>query len=148
MCHLGFSFPNQGWNPCPLQRKHRVLTTGPPGKSLPLSFLEAHLHTWCVSKQNPQPTNQSIYNRKIISPFINILMCVEELSASAYVTARKQEIFQFWCYFYDSRRNTQKDIIWIKSLLRLALQSHEKFVSFNWFPCLCLAFLKFVITLW
>ena len=25
-------FPNQGSNPCPLQWKHRVLTTGPPGK--------------------------------------------------------------------------------------------------------------------
>ena len=27
------NFPNQGWNPCPLQWKCRVLTTGPPGKS-------------------------------------------------------------------------------------------------------------------
>ena len=27
-------FPSQGWNPCPLQLKHGVLTTGPPGKSL------------------------------------------------------------------------------------------------------------------
>ena len=27
-------FPKQGSNPCPLQWKHRVLTTGPPGKSL------------------------------------------------------------------------------------------------------------------
>ena len=27
------SSPDQGSNPCPLQLKHRVLTTGPPGKS-------------------------------------------------------------------------------------------------------------------
>ena len=27
-------FPDQGLNPCPLKWKHRVLTTGPPGKSL------------------------------------------------------------------------------------------------------------------
>ena len=27
------SSPDQGSNPCPLQWKHRVLTTGPPGKS-------------------------------------------------------------------------------------------------------------------
>ena len=26
-------FPHQGWNPCLLQRKPRVLTSGPPGKS-------------------------------------------------------------------------------------------------------------------
>ena len=98
LCYVS-SFPNQVWDPCPLKWKHRVLTTGPPGKSLPLSFLEAHLHTWYISKQNPQPTNQSIYNRRIISPFINTLKCFEELSTSACVTPRKQEIFQFLCYF-------------------------------------------------
>ena len=31
--HTGSYFPDQGWNPCPLQRKLKVLTTGPPGKS-------------------------------------------------------------------------------------------------------------------
>ena len=30
----GSLFPNQGWNLCPLQQKHGVLTTRPPGKSL------------------------------------------------------------------------------------------------------------------
>ena len=30
----GISVPDQGRNPCPLQWKCRVLTTGPPGKSL------------------------------------------------------------------------------------------------------------------
>ena len=30
----GIQFPNQGSNPCPLHWKRRVLTTGPPGKSL------------------------------------------------------------------------------------------------------------------
>ena len=36
MWHARSSFPNQGSNPnpCPLQWKHRVLTTGSPGKSL------------------------------------------------------------------------------------------------------------------
>ena len=32
-------FPNQGSNPCPLQRKLRVLTTGPPGNSSSFSKL-------------------------------------------------------------------------------------------------------------
>ena len=36
---MGSYFPNQGWNlgppnPTPLSWKHRVLTTGPPGKSI------------------------------------------------------------------------------------------------------------------
>lgn len=26
--HVGSYFPSNGWNPCPLQRKHGVLTTG------------------------------------------------------------------------------------------------------------------------
>ena len=30
---MAYRFPNQGWNPCPLQWKHRILTTAPPGKS-------------------------------------------------------------------------------------------------------------------
>ena len=29
----GLKFPDQGLNPCPLQWKHDVLTTEPPGKS-------------------------------------------------------------------------------------------------------------------
>ena len=33
MQHLGSFFPDQGLNPCPLHWKHRVITTGPPGKS-------------------------------------------------------------------------------------------------------------------
>ena len=31
--HVGFQFPNQGWNPCPLQWKPGVITTGLPWKS-------------------------------------------------------------------------------------------------------------------
>ena len=34
MRYAGSQFPVQGSNPRPLQWKHRVLTTGPPGKSL------------------------------------------------------------------------------------------------------------------
>ena len=36
---MGFKFLDQGSNPCPLQWKCRVLTTGPPGKS-PSLFLK------------------------------------------------------------------------------------------------------------
>ena len=32
--HVGSYFPDQGWNPCPLQWKGGVLTTSLPGKSL------------------------------------------------------------------------------------------------------------------
>ena len=37
--HVGSKFPNQEWNPHPLQWKHKVLTTQPPGKSLLCVFL-------------------------------------------------------------------------------------------------------------
>ena len=30
--HVGFQFPEQGSDSCPLQYKHGVPTTGPPGK--------------------------------------------------------------------------------------------------------------------
>ena len=35
------SFPTKRSNPCPLQWKHRILTTGPPGKSSKVYFLKA-----------------------------------------------------------------------------------------------------------
>ena len=35
----GIQFPPQGSNPGPLHWEHRVLTTGPPGKSLPSCLL-------------------------------------------------------------------------------------------------------------
>ena len=35
--------PNQAWNPCPLQWKHRVLTTGLPSKGSPL---DAYFYNW------------------------------------------------------------------------------------------------------
>ena len=34
--HVGSSFPNRGSNLCPSRQKHGVLTTGPPGKYLPV----------------------------------------------------------------------------------------------------------------
>ena len=36
---MGSQFPDQGSNPRPLLWKHGGLTTGPPGKSLPLCFV-------------------------------------------------------------------------------------------------------------
>ena len=41
MQHAGSQFPDQGLKSCPLQWKHRVLITGPLGKS-PLEFLKNH----------------------------------------------------------------------------------------------------------
>ena len=35
---MGSYFPDRGLNPCTLHWKHRVLTTGPPGKSQETSF--------------------------------------------------------------------------------------------------------------
>ena len=35
--HVGSQFPNQGSNLCSLQWKHRILTTGSPGKSFSIS---------------------------------------------------------------------------------------------------------------
>ena len=34
MWHVGSYFPDQGSNPLPMLWKHRILTTGPPGKFL------------------------------------------------------------------------------------------------------------------
>ena len=38
----GILVPDQVSNPCPLQWKHRILTTGQPGKSLIMCFLECN----------------------------------------------------------------------------------------------------------
>ena len=40
MLAAGSQFPNQGSNPRPQQWKHRVPTTGPPGKSLDPTLIE------------------------------------------------------------------------------------------------------------
>ena len=42
MQHAGSQFPDQGSNPCSLHWENRVLTTGPPGKSL------VSLLTWVI----------------------------------------------------------------------------------------------------
>ena len=39
------NFPDQGWNPSPLQWKPGVLTAGPPGKSTP-HVLQSHLWSY------------------------------------------------------------------------------------------------------
>ena len=45
-CHstglVGSWFPDQGSNPCPLQWKHRFLTTGPPGNALRMCLLSTY----------------------------------------------------------------------------------------------------------
>ena len=40
MCHMRYQFLYQGLNPCSLQWKHRVLTPGPPRKSLTSRILK------------------------------------------------------------------------------------------------------------
>ena len=45
----GILVPNQGSNPCPLQWKRRVLTTGPPGKSQQVILLLDFSHDFCKS---------------------------------------------------------------------------------------------------
>ena len=51
--HVGSQFPNQGSNPCSLQWKRGVLTTGPPGKSLKAT-LE---HLECADKKATTATH-------------------------------------------------------------------------------------------
>ena len=48
--HARSQFPDQGLNPCPLQWKLRVSTTGPPGKS-ELSFV--YLHFQILTRKAP-----------------------------------------------------------------------------------------------
>ena len=53
MRHVGPQFPDQGSNLCPLHWKHRVVTTGQPGKSIHLLFISFYWYTvalqCCVS---------------------------------------------------------------------------------------------------
>ena len=51
-------FPNHGSNPCPLQWKHGVLPTGPPGKSQELVFysLDFILHLLCLCRPSARPS--------------------------------------------------------------------------------------------
>ena len=44
---VGVQFSHQGWNPGPLHWKHKVLTTGPPGKS-PEGRDFCQFHYWCT----------------------------------------------------------------------------------------------------
>ena len=65
------SFPNQGSNLYPLQWKHRVVTTGPPGKSHPsiLCFLIATLSfLWSFKLAGHGP---------ISGPLHGLLFCLE-----------------------------------------------------------------------
>ena len=41
--HVGSSFPDEGLNPCLLQGKHEVLTTGLPGR-----LLQIFLRVYCM----------------------------------------------------------------------------------------------------
>ena len=53
MGHAGSSFPNQGWNPCPLQWKCGILTTGPPGKSLNHPLINPPLRLFVTVEPGP-----------------------------------------------------------------------------------------------
>ena len=49
MRHVRSWFSYQGWKPCPLKWKHRVLTTGLPGKAKPFySNLYINSEYWYV----------------------------------------------------------------------------------------------------
>ena len=47
-----WNFPNQGWNPCPLQWNCSILTIGPPGKfkSSIIFKVALHLYITTISK--------------------------------------------------------------------------------------------------
>ena len=51
--HVGSQFPDQGLNPRPLQWKRRVLTTGPPGKSLIQLYIYISVPFQGTSTQQP-----------------------------------------------------------------------------------------------
>ena len=59
-CHAacGIFLPNQGWNQCPLQRLHRVLTTGLTGKSQ--GFFFKWFQNYKFNVFNPSMTVQII----------------------------------------------------------------------------------------
>ena len=46
--HNGSQLPNQGLNPCPLQQKYRILTTGPSGNSHNILILRITLSPLCA----------------------------------------------------------------------------------------------------
>ena len=79
--------PNQRWNPDPLQWKHRVLTTAPPGTCLHLHFLVSFLCLFAVS--HPLKTVTALRAEIlfilpiILSPALSMCMraCVKSLQS-------------------------------------------------------------------
>ena len=51
--HVGSQSPDQGSNLSPLQGKCRVLTTGPPGKSQQISYINSYIQK-CMVDPEPQ----------------------------------------------------------------------------------------------
>ena len=69
--HAGSQFPDHRWNPRPVQWKHRVLTTGPPGKS---QFDGILTHTFLLITTSPNlhlHPQQDFYNLLVFTSVWN-----------------------------------------------------------------------------
>ena len=68
--HAGSQFHNQGWNPCPLQQKYRIITTGSPGKSLKclslinrndIRYLDSNIRIYKTEKKHLQNPKEKLF---------------------------------------------------------------------------------------
>ena len=75
-----FSFPNQELNPCPLQWKPRILTTGRPGKSQLYGYSLCHSCNFCIGLKWINP-----FFKKII----HMLSCTSHITAEAWCQRAK-----------------------------------------------------------
>ena len=57
--HVGSQFPDQGSNPCPLQWKHRTLTSRPPGKPSMFFFFKQNKMKLFIMKHSTQTESVS-----------------------------------------------------------------------------------------
>ena len=75
MQHVESQFPNQRWNPRPLQRQWGVLTTGPPGTSRGLCSVCFPLdHTDCANLDDPAlgaPASGSSSQDRVLFPALS-----------------------------------------------------------------------------
>ena len=75
-CYMGSLFPNQWWNPCPLQWKQVVSTTGPPGN---LHILQLLIHSpvdelleyWSIINQTTMNILVQVFGRHLFSFLLN-----------------------------------------------------------------------------
>ena len=130
--HSGSQFPNQGSNPHLLQREHRLLTTGPPGKPivsyfLSLSLSRFHSFFFCFFLSKPLPFYSSM---QLVCPYFLFLSHFIMLSSLSFLV-----------FFFSPNLNLSMTLFFV--FLWLYVHGSALLSFYVWFfgflfPCLCL----------